>query len=105
MITIYGASDDLIEIEGDIEEEFNWIAEDDEKRYIAVSDGTLLSVRYDQDGIWRLNRLMSGSSKFEKEEGDIEKDTPDKVTLSDVEIKWIVFGEQTASRKVIHARQ
>lgn len=85
-ITIYGASDDLIEIEGDIEEEFNWIADDGESRLLAFSDGTLLRVLYDRDGIWRLNKVASGTAQFEKVEGDVEKDTPDKVTLSGVEV-------------------
>jgi hypothetical protein len=99
-ITIYGASDDLIEVEGDIREEFNWIPDGDETRLIAVSDGTLLRVRYDDDGIWRLSRVASGSAKFQKIEGDAEKDTPDRVTLSGVGIKWVVFGEQMAVEEV-----
>lgn len=96
-ITIYGASDDLIEIEGDVEEEFNWYpTKTDEDGFLAVSDGTLLRVRYDEDGIWRFTPLVYGLAYFEKEEGNVEHDTPDKVTLSGYEIKWIVFGEQKA---------
>ena len=95
-VTIYGASDDLIEIYGDIREEFNWIPDDDETRLLAFSDGTLLRVAYDSDGIWRLNKVASGTAQFAKVEGDVEKDTPDKVTLSGVEIKWVVLGEQSA---------
>ena len=95
-ITIYGASDDLIEIEGDIREEFYWIPDDDETRLLAFSDGTLLRVAYDSDGIWRLNKVASGTAQFSKVEGDVEKDTPDSVTLSGVEIKWVVLGDQSA---------
>lgn len=97
-IIIYGASDDLIEIEGDIREEFNWIPDDDESRLLAFSDGTLLSVKYDNHGIWRLSMLSYGSAKFSKVEGDVEKDTPDIVTLDGL-IKWVVFGEQSAIKK------
>jgi hypothetical protein len=93
-ITVYGSSDDLIEIEGDIEEEFNWYSEGpEEERYLAFSDGTLLSVCYDEDGIWRLKRLVSGLSNFIKEEGDVENDTPDKITLDGIDIKWVLFGD------------
>jgi hypothetical protein len=99
-VIVYGASDDLIEIEGDLREEFNWIAKDGETRLLAFSDGTLLRVWYDQDGIWRLSRVASGSARFEKVEGDVEKDTPDKVKLSGVEIKWVVFGEQMAMEEI-----
>ena len=98
-ITIYGASDDLIEIEGDISDEFNFYPEEDEYRLLAVSDGTLLKVFYDKDGIWRITRQVSGSANFNKVEGDVEKDTPDKVTLSGVEIKWVVLGEQKAVKR------
>ena len=96
-ITVYGASDDLIEIRGDIEEEFNWYTEDeDEKRYLAFSDGTLLSVRYDHDGIWRLRLVARGKSKFSKVEGEVKSDTPDTVTLSGAKIEWVVLGTQAA---------
>jgi len=95
-ITIYGASDDLIEIEGDIREEFSFFPDDGESRFLAVSDGTLLRVFYDDDGIWRLNKIAGGLCTFKKAEGDVEKDTPDKVTLSGVEIKWVVFGDDAA---------
>jgi len=101
-ITIYGASDDLIEIDGDICEEFNWIPSDDGTRLLAFSDGTLLRVAYDCDGIWRLNLVARGAARFTKVEGDVEKDTPDEVTLSDVEIKWVVLGEQSAVNKAPH---
>jgi len=99
-ITIHGASDDLIEIEGEIEEEFNWFPSGEEKRYLAFSDGTILSVYYDNDGIWRLNRLFTGLAKFEKVDGSVEFDENDKVHLSDFDFKWVLFGEQSAlSRK------
>jgi len=99
-LIIYGASDDLIEIEGDITDEFNVYLNGDETVLLAVSDGTLLRVKYDEDGIWRLNRVVAGLAAFEKEEGDIVKDTPDKITLTGVEyFKWVVVGEQSAVKK------
>jgi len=95
-IRIYGASDDLIEIEGTFTEEFSFYPTGyDDKRFLAFSDGTLLRATYDNDGIWRLTRLASGSAAFEKVEGDVEKDTNDVVTLRG-EIKWAVLGIQRA---------
>jgi hypothetical protein len=102
-ITIYGASDDLIEIEGDFREEFNWIPDEGESRLLACSDGTLLRVMYDSDGIWRLIKIASGAAQFSKEEGDVEKDTPDRVTLSGVEIKWVMLGDAVAMKAGSHA--
>jgi hypothetical protein len=98
-VTIYGASDDLIEIEGDIREEFNHYSnEDDDARLLGFSDGTLLRVVYDKDGIWRLTRIAAGSARFEKTEGVVEDDTNDVVTLHG-DIKWVVFGEEYAAKK------
>lgn len=54
-ITVTGASDDLIEVDGVIREEFGVC--DDDRHYLAVSDGTVLSIVYDHDGIWRVNRV------------------------------------------------
>lgn len=54
-VIIYGASDDLIEVVGDeIREEFT---ASDRTNYIALSNGVLLSVKYDDDGYWRINRI------------------------------------------------
>lgn len=67
-IKIYGASDDLIEIDGDIREEFNHYNEDD-PFYLAFSDGTALSINYNNDGFWCINRLAIGSAEYSKHEG------------------------------------
>lgn len=48
---IYGASDDLIEIEGHESEEF--YANYDEPTYVTLGE-TKLEVVYDSDGIWRI---------------------------------------------------
>lgn len=49
--TVYGASDDLIEIEGPIREEFN-VYEDS---VVEFSNGVTLSVRY--DGRWHIEQI------------------------------------------------
>jgi hypothetical protein len=91
-ITITGASDDLIEVEGDIREEFGFFPADErDTRLLAVSDGTLLRVSYDADGIWRLAKVVGGSAELYKIEGDAEADTNDKVHLTG-DIKWVVLG-------------
>jgi hypothetical protein len=92
-IRITGSSDDLIEIEGDIEEE--WGAYGDEQRHIAVSEGTLLSIVYDRDGIWRVNRVVSGTAKYSKIEGSVTEDTFDVVTLEG-DIAWVALVNEYA---------
>lgn len=95
-VTITGASDDGVVIDGSISEEFTFYSEgDDDCRFLAFSDGTLLRAVYDNDGIWRLTKLFSGAAKFSKEDGSVEEDTNDVVTL-DGEIKWVSFGEHYA---------
>ena len=90
MITIHGASDDLIEIGGDIEEEFS--AEDE--GYLFFSDGTLFKISYQSGGFWRINLFKEGTAKFSKVEGrDSENDYSDKATL-DGDIKWVGHGSQ-----------
>lgn len=89
-INITGASDDLVEIDGDIVEEFSFCS--GEKGLLAFSDGTLLQIWYDNDdGLWRINRLVDGDSIYSKIEGDVQTDTSDVAQLIG-EIKWIVFS-------------
>lgn len=94
-ITITGASDDLIEVGGDIQEEFNYYSRDDDSALIATSDGTLLRVNYDRDGIWRIAPLVYGTARQSKVEGSVGLDTNDVVTLEG-DIKWVVFGKEWA---------
>jgi len=99
-VKITGASDDLIEIEGDISEEWNFYPDNaGDSRLLAFSDGTLLRVNYDDDGIWRFQKVAGGSAQFSKVDGDARRDTPDVVTLSGVQIDWVVFGEKVSLNK------
>ena len=94
-VTVYGASDDLIEVEGDINEEFNPRSDDDGAlSYLAFSDGTVLSVEYGKGGIWRVNRVVTGSATYWKVDGtDTDGDYTDGVTLGGDPLKWVVFGD------------
>lgn len=96
-VTVTGASDDLIEIDGDIREEFNVYFKDDEQdfRLLAFGDGTILRVVYDKDGIWRITRLTAGTAEMTKVDGDVVKDTFDEVTLTG-DLKWVVLGKEWA---------
>lgn len=92
-VTIYGSSDDLIELDGDIREEFLCYG-DDEGNYLAFSDGTVLHIVYNEDGIWRITPTAKGSSKMTKEEAVSSEDNnySDRVTLEG-DVRWCVHGK------------
>lgn len=69
MLLIYGASDDLIEVEGEIQEEFY---ANDEGGYLAVSGGTFIRYYYDSDGIWSFRTLLVGENSVHHYPADEE---------------------------------
>lgn len=101
-ITIYGASDDIVVVEGDLLEEFSFYSQDDEEtRLIGISDGTLLRVRYDEDGIWRLTLVNQGTAEIDKQEAPArDRDNySDRVTLTG-DIEWVVYGTDMVAANV-----
>lgn len=102
-VTIYGASDDLIEIEGDLNEEFN-PSYDGDGMLLAFGDGTVLDVRYDDGGIWRITQRIAGSATFEKDENPAsdEERYSDRVTLTG-DLRWALAAEHPVLHKVSEA--
>lgn len=100
MIKVSGHSDDLIEIEGDINEEFSW---DDEEMYLAFSDGTVLSIDYTDSGNWRINKIANGTASYDKiETSGLGKDYSDIVTLggqNPIKFLWVVCGKMAMRGK------
>ena len=112
MIRIYGASDDLIEVEGDISEEFNPVYYGDEDEHadiLAFSDGTLLRVKFDRDSIWRITPVVVGKARLVHtlcvSDGFADEDYSDTVHLfddglpEDEQIKWVVQGIRVERRQ------
>jgi len=102
VITIYGASDDCLEIEGDLREEFTIDCE--AVSYLGCSDGTLIKVTYDTGGQWILRCVRYGADAIierKNAQGSDAKDRKDgSPGYSDViylkhHIDWIVFGKGT----------
>ncbi len=90
---VYGASDDLIEFEGDFTGEVGCYGTDDREHGVLVmfSDGTLLEVKYgkNDEGIWEIRLIKTGSLFVGIEQCDDEDATPysDIATFRDG-IKW-----------------
>ena len=94
-LTIRGFSDDIVEIDGDIKQEFGHY-DDENACYIAVSDGTVLRMQYMDNGFWRIQPLYIGSASFDKHEGtNADDDYSDVVTL-DGQFEWVVCGDAVA---------
>ncbi len=93
-LRITGGSDDLIEVEGAIDAE--WQAYDTDKespKLIAISDGTLLRIWDDDDGIWRIVVVTKGEgSTVDHVHGDMQADTFDVVTIRGESFEWVVLG-------------
>ena len=100
-VKIYGASDDLLELEGDISEEIG--VDCNEVFYIGISDGTLLRVEYDDYAIWRIDRVRKGFNNFEKVLGDPEEDTNDIATIHG-ELSWILIGSVRILNKKLSSK-
>lgn len=95
MIRVYGSSDDLIEIEGNIREEFY---SDDEGNLLAFSDGTVLRIIYSDEGVWRISLVTANSDSecsIEPAPEDDEDNYSDVATINNT-IKWVVCGNKIA---------
>jgi hypothetical protein len=93
---VYGASDDLIEIEGSIREEFYATEKvHDDGDLLAFSNGVVLRVRYDTDGVWRLSLVAGTGVKIEQAPAnDEDGNYSDTATLEPV--GWVVHGHEWA---------
>lgn len=90
-ITVYGASDDLIEVEGDITEEFPY-RDDNDDNLLAFSNGTVLRIRFDAAGVWRISPVMVGAGLVDivqAPEGD-EDNYSDRATVTGA--AWVGHG-------------
>lgn len=100
MITVYGASDDLIEVEGDIREEFPYHCDDADGDVLAFSDGTVLRIAFTASGVWRITPVVRGSAHLHlehAEEDDVDNYS-DRATLREG-ITWVVHGIAHAKAK------
>lgn len=59
-VVVSGASDDLIEVEGDFVDEYCSC----EPVYVIFSNGTVLKVEYTDDGLWKISTYVKGMSKI-----------------------------------------
>lgn len=93
MITLTGHSDDLIELDGDLYEEWPYgAAESDDGDFVAFSDGTVLRIWYGDAGVWRITPVVRGMALvgIEQAPEDDEENYSDTATLTGA--LWAVHG-------------
>jgi hypothetical protein len=91
-VTVYGASDDLIEVDGAVSEEFP-LHDDDEGDLLAFSNGVILRVCYSKSGVWRITRVVGDAEwvSIEQAPEDDEDNYTDRATVND-SVAWVVHG-------------
>lgn len=100
MITVYGASDDLIELEGHITEEFGLPSGDD--YFLATSNGVILRITYDGDWNIKVKNNPSGLGIQHYPAGSEQameysgRDYSDVVVIQG-DIQWVVGGTDYVS--------
>lgn len=93
-VTVYGASDDLIEIEGAIREEWSPGEPD---AILGFSDGTTLRIHFDSDGMWRITPLTNGTAELSIVQTTTDGEGySDVATLTGSELRWCLAGDSIA---------
>lgn len=96
-ITIYGASDDLIEVRGDLSEEFTTdvFSHGYEGDLLAFSDGTVLRITYGE--AWRIVPVHRGTAELAiVQTTESDDGYSDEATLEGP-IQWVVAGKRMAT--------
>lgn len=107
-LKVYGSSDDLIEIEGDITEEFNIYFSDeyntdDENSSVllALSNGLVLNIEYNNIGLWKISQVWGDSSKtkYVFVATDPNSNNYSDVVLIVDSIEWVTLAKTDVFRR------
>ena len=94
-LTIYGTPEDRIKIEGEFQEEVD-AYEMEEGAFLALSDGTLMTIAIDQGGVWRIAPVSVGmETALERLVGTMDSEREsDRVTVTNpkVPFRWVLLG-------------
>jgi len=92
--TVSGHSDDLIELDGAIYEEFNYSFEE-HGDLLAFSNGTVLRI-VNTRGVWRISLVAGDADIVQAREDDTDNYT-DRATVTGA--KWVVFENEFVMAK------
>lgn len=114
-IKIHGGSDDLVEIEGQIDgcDEYGFY-QVGKTGYLSASDGSVVSVGYaiDDTGCWRVALVHAGTAAFTHvRNGDEEAENQDGVsgysdlaTLEGDDLTWVKWHGKSKSKALAQSR-
>lgn len=91
VITIHGASDDLIEVDGAINAEFAVTDTGDDGVLLAVSNGVVLRIRYRT--CWRIEHVTGAAVEIVQCPEDDEDNYSDVATITDP-VSWVVCRDE-----------
>lgn len=98
-VVVYGASDDLIEVEGDVTEEFLPDKDEDSGTLLAFSNGTVIRVSYSPAGVWRISPVAGAENVVVVQAPEDDEDNySDRATVTS-DVTWVVAGNQFARNK------
>lgn len=95
-LTIYGQSDDLVEVEGDIVEEFN--PPYDSPIILVTSNGVVMRVVYDDEGVWRITVLKGHDKVKLTQSANTDDDYSDRAVIEG-DVEWVVGGNRLESKR------
>lgn len=92
-VTVYGVSDDLIFLDGDIRAEFR-MGSNEDSEVLAFSNGVVLRVRYTAAAVWRIELVTAPAGvivAIAEAPGDDEENYSDSAEIVDT-VAWAVHG-------------
>lgn len=112
LVTISGASDDVIDISGDVEDEGEFYHDDGEQGRLSFSDGTTLQIIFTREGVWRIAEGATGTATLRvirAAAGNPDGDGPARTDVAHLngDIDWIEVasdGGRSRRRVAVGAR-
>ena len=95
-LKISGYSDDNISFSGAINDEIGAYDVEEDGELIATSDGTLIRVKYDDQGIWRFEPVVTmGKTKILiKKASNPDAGYSDVLTVKSENLTWVAFRNE-----------
>lgn len=97
MIKIFGHSDDLIEVKGDILKEF--YVHNGYWRLVTASNGVLLRIQLTDAGVWRIQPLAGADRVVVVQAPEDDEDNYFDIATIAGDVEWVACGNDWASRK------